>query len=133
MELPDIPPPAEGELARQLALPIDEHARGVIKMLCDMVGGTADAGTQAPAADAEQAEQQQQQQQRMDARANLDLARRARSAPYSASAAAADQHCADLGICLPRGGAAAGCGAGISTNEQFSEFRARMWRKWMQM
>ena len=39
LELPDVPPPHETEWARQQALPIDEHARGVIKMLCDMNGG----------------------------------------------------------------------------------------------
>ena len=125
LELPDIAPPAAGELDRQLALPIDEHARGVIKMLCDMTGGKDVRVPTDPAA-----EQSYQQQQRRDARGNLTK----HTAPYSNSAAAADQHCADLGICLPRGdSAAAGCGAGISSNEQFSDFRAKMWRKWMQM
>ena len=38
MRLPEVPPPPEGELERQLSREIDEHARGVIKMLCELVG-----------------------------------------------------------------------------------------------
>lgn len=33
-KLPDVPPPPKGELERQLALPIDEHAAGLIRTLC---------------------------------------------------------------------------------------------------
>jgi len=95
LELPEVPPPPATEWARQQQLPIDEHARGVIKMLCDMNGGDPEAtgGTGVP--------------------------------PLGDAAA---RHCSDLGICLST---TSGCGAGIETNAQFSEFRARMWRHWM--
>jgi phospholipase C len=33
-KLPDLPPPPDGELERQLGLPIDEHALGLIRTLC---------------------------------------------------------------------------------------------------
>merc|ERR1712190_201294 len=46
--LPEVPPPTAAERARQMALPIDEHARGVVKMLCDM---TEDASSDATAID----------------------------------------------------------------------------------
>merc|ERR1712139_53488 len=36
--LPNVPPPPAAEMDRQLELPIDEHAEGVIRMLCGMVG-----------------------------------------------------------------------------------------------
>jgi hypothetical protein len=39
LELPIVPPPPDTEWLRQQSLPIDEHSRGVIKMLCDMNGG----------------------------------------------------------------------------------------------
>lgn len=38
--LPHIPPPSSKERERQLKLPVDEHARGVIRMLCDIVQET---------------------------------------------------------------------------------------------
>ena len=37
-ELPEVPPPPVGELERQLARPIDEHAEGVMRSLCQLVG-----------------------------------------------------------------------------------------------
>lgn len=36
--LPSVPPPPASELQRQLGLPLDEHASGVIRMLCQMTG-----------------------------------------------------------------------------------------------
>ena len=36
-KLPIVPPPPEGELERQLELPIDEHANGLISVMCDLV------------------------------------------------------------------------------------------------
>ena len=83
---------AAGEWERQRNLPIDEHARGVIKMLCDMNGGDP-----------------------------------ATSTGPSKGDAAAERHCAALGICL---NSDTGCGAGIRTNADFAAFRARMWARW---
>ena len=104
LKLPDLPPPKAGELERQLALPIDEHARGVIKMLCDMNGeGDPDA-----AADAD------------SHRGYVEQKR------HGSSSAA--EHCEKLGICLP---ASTACGKGVRTNEEFSAFRVKMWQKWM--
>lgn len=45
VKLPDIPPPPEGELERQLELPIDEHARGLMRVMCDLVEPEVDSGT----------------------------------------------------------------------------------------
>ena len=46
--LPKVPPPPDGELDRQLDRVIDEHAHGVIQMLCEMLDlaseGTCGAG-----------------------------------------------------------------------------------------
>lgn len=39
LTLPDVPPPAAGELERQLGLPIDEHCEHVIRTLCELVHG----------------------------------------------------------------------------------------------
>ena len=37
MELPFVPPPPEGELQRLLDLHIDEHAEGLMRVMCDMI------------------------------------------------------------------------------------------------
>ena len=37
--LPSLPLPPDGELERLLDLQVDEHARGLISVLCDLVGG----------------------------------------------------------------------------------------------
>ena len=73
LELPDIPPPHETEWARQQALPIDEHARGVIKMLCDMNGGVD------PDGEFDHAHSHSEEQSE-----------------------AASRHCDELGICLSK-------------------------------
>lgn len=41
MTLPDVPPPPQGELERQLALPVDEHCEHVIRTMCELVEGYA--------------------------------------------------------------------------------------------
>ena len=41
LELPDVPPPPEGEMDRLLALPVDEHAQGLMDTLCQIPGATA--------------------------------------------------------------------------------------------
>jgi len=76
LKLPDLLPPKLGELERQLALPIDEHARGVVKMLCDM-NGEGDEDDAAAAGGARK---------------------------YSHEDESAVEHCKTLGICLPSTG-----------------------------
>jgi len=43
-KLPDVPPPPAFEMERQLQRPVDEHAHGVIRMLCQMSGAQDDCG-----------------------------------------------------------------------------------------
>eukprot|EP00656_Telonema_subtile_P050841 TRINITY_DN6691_c0_g1_i5.p1 TRINITY_DN6691_c0_g1~~TRINITY_DN6691_c0_g1_i5.p1 ORF type:complete len:389 (-),score=83.75 TRINITY_DN6691_c0_g1_i5:47-1213(-) len=43
-ELPEVAPPPEGELVRQLQRPIDEHAEGVVKVMCELSGGAEGCG-----------------------------------------------------------------------------------------
>jgi phospholipase C len=106
LELPTVSPPAAGEHARQLGLLIDEHAQGVVKMLCDMNGGV-DVTAGSKAATTSQS--------------------RGGEAAYSEGGKAFD-HCLELGICVP----ASGCGGWVRTNEHFSEFRSAMWAKWLE-
>jgi len=42
--LPDVPPPPSNELQRQLDRPIDEHAEGLIRILCQMNHNIPDTG-----------------------------------------------------------------------------------------
>jgi len=95
MELPSLAPPAEGEWLRQQSEPIDEHARGIIMMLCDMNGG--------------------------DPLKNRGSITKTNDND--------NEHCQVLGICLSTTDS---CGHGIETNAQFSEFRERMWKFWME-
>eukprot|EP00658_Telonema_sp_P-2_P028904 TRINITY_DN2205_c0_g1_i8.p1 TRINITY_DN2205_c0_g1~~TRINITY_DN2205_c0_g1_i8.p1 ORF type:complete len:314 (+),score=62.36 TRINITY_DN2205_c0_g1_i8:241-1182(+) len=44
VELPVVPPPPEHELERQLVRPIDEHADGVVKVLCELTGDVPGCG-----------------------------------------------------------------------------------------
>ena len=37
-KLPEVPAPPDGELERQLARPVDEHARGLMTSLCQLAG-----------------------------------------------------------------------------------------------
>lgn len=83
--LPFLPPPTAAERARQSALPTDEHGRGVIKMLCDLLEPTNDA--------------EEEDCGGMD----------------------------DYDICLPK----SGCGAGIDTQADFSEWSAQMWDRYL--
>lgn len=39
LTLPALPPPQPGQLARQLALPLDEHMQWVVKSLCELTEG----------------------------------------------------------------------------------------------
>ena len=39
--LPEVPPPPDGEMERQLNREIDEHAHGVIKVLCELLDANA--------------------------------------------------------------------------------------------
>lgn len=41
--LPSLPPPPDGEVERLLDLKVDEHARGLMQVLCDLVGEEEDA------------------------------------------------------------------------------------------
>ena len=38
LRLPEVPPPPQGELERQMKRPIDEHARGLMTSLCQLAG-----------------------------------------------------------------------------------------------
>lgn len=42
--LPDVPPPEEGEMERQTALPLNDHHTGKIAMLCEMNGRGPECG-----------------------------------------------------------------------------------------
>jgi len=44
LTLPEVPPPPPSELILQLSRPLDEHARGVVRMLCQMLGDEDSCG-----------------------------------------------------------------------------------------
>jgi hypothetical protein len=95
------------EFERQYNSPLDEHAEGVIAMLCEMTGG-------------QEGEREGEVQPEEDKKNGED-----EDVDETAGA-----FCSSLGICRPT---TSTCGDHISTSAQFSEWRVKMWDKWINM